>query len=315
MAHDTDGFNSWDAGQQLSAKLIVDNVKKYQPGQPVEINQAYLEAFRHILTNDRLDPLLVSEMLILPAESYLLELMHEPDIGAIFNVRLAIRTQLAKTLRSDFLKHYRENETRVYSLDKEAMGKRRLKNLSLAYLMLLEEDDITTLAMKQFREANNLTDTMGVLNPLTQLDLPERQEALDEFYAKWQKEPLVLDKWLSLQAISSLENTFDIVKSLMDHPAFDLTNPNKVRALMGVFTYNYVRFHDKSGMPYTFLADQVLTIDAFNPQLAARLVEPLIRWRKYDKERQLLMKEQLQRIANVPKLSNDIYEIVTKSLV
>jgi aminopeptidase N len=315
MSKDTDGFNSWDAGQRLASQLIVSEVKNFKPGQPIKVNKDFIEAFRLVLTNPKLDKLLIAEMLNLPSESYLLELMHEPDIEAIYKVRLDLRLQMARALRADFLDQYHKNHTATFSLEKAAMGARRMKNLALNYLLLLNEDDVVKLAVQQFRDSNCLTDTMGVLSPLTQLDRPERQELFDEFYNKWQKEPLVVDKWLSLQAISPLEHTFETVKSLMAHSAFDITNPNKVRALISVFCgYNYLRFHDKSGEPYAFLADQIINIDAFNPQLAARLIEPLIRWRKYDKERQRLMQEQLQRIANVPKLSNDVYELVTKSL-
>jgi aminopeptidase N len=316
MANDTDGFNSWDAGQRLASQLIVSEVKHFKPGQPIKVNNDFMEAFRQVLMNPKLDKLLIAEMLNLPSESYLLELMHEPDIEAIYKVRLDLRTQMAQVLQTDLLDQYHRNHTSKFSLDKDAMGARRIKNLALGFLLLLNQDEVIELAVQQFRESNCLTDTMGVLSPLTQLDRPERQELLDEFYNKWQKEPLVIDKWLSLQAISPLAHTFEAVKSLMTHSAFDITNPNKVRALIGVFcNYNYLGFHDKSGQAYAFLADQILNIDSFNPQLSARLTEPLIRWRKYDKERQTLMQEQLQRIANVPKLSNDVYELVTKSLV
>jgi len=181
--------------------------------------------------------------------------------------------------------------------------------------MLLEEPEILSKAMKQFREATNLTDKIGVLSALTHVDTEEREEAFDEFYNEYKKEPLVIDKWFSLLAISSLPNTFEVVKSLLTHPQFDLSNPNKTRALIGTFAqFNYLNFHDTSGLPYAFLGDLVLDIDAFNPQLAARLVEPLIRWQQYDQERQQLMRNELERIANAQELSSDVYEMVSKSL-
>jgi aminopeptidase N len=315
MAHDTDGFNSWDAGQQLATNFLIESVKNYQSADKVLLDEKFVNAFRAVLNNKKLDKLLIAEMLTLPSESYILQLMDCADIEKIHHVRHAARTQLANQLRHDLLERYRENHTDKFSLDKTAMGQRRLKNLCLSYLMLLEEQEIIDLAMKQFNASNNLTDTMGVLAPLTNLNVPEREQAMTEFYNRWQKDNLVVDKWFTLQAVSYLPQTFEVVKTLMDHPSFDITNPNKTRALVGAFSQANVRFHDKSGLPYAFLADQVLNIDAFNPQLAARLIEPLIRWRRYDKDRQALMKAQLERISQVPKLSNDVYEIVTKSLI
>lgn len=314
MAHDTDGFNSWEASQQLSAKWMIDAISK-NSNQDIKLSQELITAYQTVLNSQDLDPLFIAEMLTLPAETYLFELMTEADIVAIYEVRKRMRTALAHALKDDFLTHYHRNESKTFSLSKEAMAKRRLKNLSLTYLMLLEDKAILALAMEQFQQADNLTDIIGVLSPLTHLDNKERQEAFKQFYDKYQKEPLVVDKWYSLQAVSSLPNTYEHVKSLMSHSTFDLKNPNKTRALIGAFAhYNYVNFHQSSGEPYAFLADIVLTVDAFNPQLAARLIEPLIRWRKHNKERQILMKEQLERLAGVPKLSNDVYEIVSKSL-
>jgi aminopeptidase N len=315
MSHDTDGFNSWDAGQQLMTKLIIQEVKNYQPNQEPKISQNFIEAFRTILNNKKLDKLLVAEMLGFPSESYLLEMMTGTDIIQIYTVRNKIRKYLASQLKDEFLHVYSENNAKKFSLDKMAMGERRIKNLALAYLLLLKDQSNLDLAMRQFKDATNLTDAIGSLAPLTNIDCKERKATLEAFYDKYQKEPLVIDKWFTLQAISTLPGTFEEVKSLMSHPQFDLKNPNKTRSLIGAFSqFNYPGFHDISGEPYAFLADMVLTIDAFNPQLAARLLDPLIRWQKYDKNRQNLMREELERISNVPKLSNDVYEIVTKSL-
>lgn len=315
MAHDTDGFNAWDAGQQLATKKIIEMVKKDGPGIEKQLDSEFTEAFRTILNNDSLDKLLIGEMLTLPSESYLLELIKGGDIEKIFRVRKDVRTQLANALYDDLLRHYVENSSDKFSLDKTAMGKRRMRNLCLSYLMLLPNKSIPEMAMEQFHKSDNLTDRMGVLSALTHIDCKERDDALSEFYDRWQNDMLVVDKWFSLHAISSLPTALKTVKTLLNHRAFDLKNPNKARALIGVFAqYNYLGFHQQNGEGYAFLASQVMTIDAFNPQLSARLVEPLIRWRKYDAQRQLLMKAELERIAEAPSLSNDLYEIVTKSL-
>lgn len=315
MAHDTDGFNSWDAGQELATNLIMSGVKNYRENTDVKIDDKFIEAFRTNLVNDQLDKLFIAEMLILPTESYILELMKESDIEVIYKVRHNIRKQLATKLATDFLDQYHRNTAKEFSLDKEAMGQRRLKNICLAYLMLLGKQEIIDLAVKQYRNADNLTDRVGVLAAITHVDAPEREQLFTDFYQHWQNNSLVIDKWFSLQVMSTLPNAFELMKSLMDHPAFDITNPNKTRSVLGTFVRtNFLRFHDKSGIPYAYLVEQVLTIDAFNPQLAARMLEPLIKWRSYDKERQALMKTELERIEKVPSLSNDLYELVTKSL-
>ena len=142
----------------------------------------------------------------------------------------------------------------------------------------------------------------------------ERKQALEQFYEKWKHEPLVVNKWLHLQASSGLSTTLDTVKRLISHPSFDILNPNNVYALLVGFGANTVRFHDSSGVAYQFLADQVIAIDAANPQVAARVLQPLIRWKQLDKMRCEKMREQLARIVAVESLSPDVYELASKGL-
>jgi aminopeptidase N len=314
MSHDSDGFNSWDAGQQLAARLLLCLIEDYQAQRKLVVDGSFVAAFASVLNNPKIDKMLIAEMLTLPAESYLMELMDVADIEAIYQARKYLRSYLAQQLRETLLHHYHENSSQ-HNLEMKSKGQRRVKNLCLSYLMLLEDPEILTLAMKQFKPMNNMTDVIGVLSGLTNWDCPEREQTLQQFYDKWQTEALVVDKWFGLQAISSLPNTLAKVKSLTHHPAYDDKNPNKVRALVGAFvTYNYLGFHNKNGEGYQFLVDQVLHFDTFNPQLAARMIEPLIRWRKYDSQRQELMHQQLERIAKESRLSSDVYEIVHKSL-
>lgn len=315
MQHDTDGFNSWDAGQQLAVKIIFQLIDDYQHHRELKIDPLFIQAFEKILLNGK-DKFLTAERLILPAETYLIELMDVADVHAIYNSRLFLRKEIARQLKNQLLQVYHANEEKEYHLDIEGMGKRKLKNLCLSYLTLLEEKDVIELAVKQFQNAMTMTDAMGALISLNTLDIPERSQLLDEFYQRWHKESLVVDKWFSVHASAPLPKTLATVKQLMNHPAFDMKNPNKVRSLIGAFSnFNYICFHDKSGSGYEFLSDQVLIIDKFNPQLSARLVEPLIRWKKFDEDTQTLMRTQLQRIASIEKLSKDVYEIVTKALV
>jgi aminopeptidase N len=168
--------------------------------------------------------------------------------------------------------------------------------------------------MDQYRTGGNMTDVIAVLANIANNDCPERERALASFYETWKNDPLVMDKWLAIQATSRLPGTLDTVKTLTKHPVFTIKNPNKVRALIGAFASNAVRFHDLSGGGYAFIADHVLAIDPMNPQIAARLVSAFTIWKRYDEKRQALMKKELERILVAPKLSKDVYEVVSKSL-
>jgi aminopeptidase N len=182
--------------------------------------------------------------------------------------------------------------------------------------MELEDEGIRGLCVNQFQTGGNMTDTMAALANLANNECLERQTALASFNEKWKDDPLVMDKWLSIQAMSRLSNTLETVKALLRHPAFNIRNPNKVRALIGAFAQgNPVRFHDPNGTGYEFLAGQVIAIDPLNPQIAARLVSAFTLWKRYDEKRRALMKAQLERILKTAGLSKDVYEIVSKSLV
>jgi aminopeptidase N len=190
-----------------------------------------------------------------------------------------------------------------------------LKGLCLAYLSEIPAPGRAALAVEQLRRADNMTDTMAALSVLANLDVPERAEALDAFYDRWHADPLVVDKWLALQASSRLPGTQSEVERLLAHPAFDLRNPNRVRALIGAFAHgNAVRFHAASGEGYAFLADRVIELDPLNPQVAARMLAPMSRWRRFDPARQSLMRAQLERVLAREGLSKDVFEVASKSL-
>ena len=160
-----------------------------------------------------------------------------------------------------------------------------------------------------------MTDALAALVDLASSEWPAREGALASFHEKWKGDALVMDKWLAIQATSRLPGTLDRVKGLLGHPVFNMKNPNKVRALIGAFASNALRFHDGSGAGYAFVADQVLVLDPMNPQIAARLVSAFTMWKRYDGKRQGLMRRELERIKGTPKLSKDVYEVVSKSLV
>ncbi|MBE9503390.1 MAG: aminopeptidase N [Proteobacteria bacterium] len=317
MAHDGDAFNRWEAGQQLGLRLMLRLIEAIQKGTDLSMDSLFVDAFRLTLNDEGMDKALIAQALILPTETYIAEQMDLIDPLAIRKVREFIRKAIAQSLRKDLLNVYNANmDDGPYTIDSAAVGRRSLKNLCLSYLMMLEEADIISNCMTQFSTANNMTDVIAALGAFNNYGGPEKEETMGVFYDKWKKDPLVIDKWFSLQAISTLPGTFGEVKKLMNHPDFNMKNPNRVRSLIGVFCHgNMAAFHDESGEGYGFLADQVLTLDKFNPQVAARLVGTLSRWKRYDEKRQVLMKGQLERIKATDGLSNDVHEIVTKSLV
>jgi len=317
MANDSDEFNRWDAGQQLAVKLIMDLVKDFQQGRGMKLDRKFIGAFNKTLESDMKDKSFQSFALTLPAETYLADFMEVIDPTAIHEAKKFVQQTLAAELKQTFLDVYNGNQdTEPYRADQASIGRRSLKNTCLAYLMELEDKGICGLCVNQFQTGGNMTDTIAALANLANNECPERQAALASFNEKWKDDPLVMDKWLSIQAMSRLSNTLETVKALLRHPAFNIRNPNKVRALIGAFAQgNPVRFHDPSGTGYEFLAMQVIAIDPLNPQIAARLVSAFTLWKRYDEKRRALMKAQLERILKTPALSKDVYEIVSKSLV
>ncbi|MDH4162221.1 MAG: aminopeptidase N [Nitrospirota bacterium] len=315
MAHDSDAFNRWDAGQQLAVKLILDLVKDFQAGRQLALDNLFIDAFRNILESELKDKAFQAFALSLPGETYLSDFLPVIDPDAIFEARTFVQQTLAAALKQSFLRVYRTNvDTGPYLPEQEAMGKRSLKNICLSYLAELEDEDVRKLCVDQFNTANNMTDRVAALVNLANNDCREKDEALASFGEQWKDDPLVMDKWFAIQATSRLSDTLGRVKALMKHPAFTIKNPNKVRALIGAFSSNAVRFHDLSGEGYRFLGDNVLAIDPLNPQIAARLVSAFTLWKRYEAGRQKLMKAELERILNTPKLSKDVYEVVSKSL-
>lgn len=318
MTHDTNLFNRWYAGQTLMLRIYSNLIKDYQEEKAFTVPDYFYASLLHLFKESEMhNPALIAEMLTLPTEHHLVAEITPVDVDAIHIARNWLKREVAQKLSTQLMDYYQRHSDSVsYQLDFTSIGRRRLKNLALNYLTTLEDKDIYQLCFKQFKQANNMTDTMGAFNALNNTDAEEREQAIISFYQRWQHDSLIIDKWFSLQAQSTLPNTFSQVKALSKHAAFQVKNPNRVRALLGVFsTLNPVRFHDISGEPYAFLTDFVLEINAFNPQLASRMVMPLIHWKKFDETRQRLMKAQLERIAETKNLSNDLYEIVSKSLI
>ena len=316
LAHDSDAFNRWEAGQRLALNLLLRGIGEYQAGRRAQFPDAFVKAFSRVLAHAEADPAFATEALTLPSEGYLSEQMPVIDPDAIHAVRIALRRHLADALREKWLETYHSLVTPgPYSPDAQAAGRRALRNLSLGYLMELDDQRVRTLAMQQFDSADNMTDAMAALSVLANCDCRERQAALDRFYARWQNEALVVDKWFSVQATSRLPDTLLAVRRLMSHPAFEHRNPNRVRALVSSFCHsNPVRFHAADGGGYAFLAEQVGALDSLNPQVAARLARALDRWKKLDAQRQPRARQALERIRDTAGLSRDTFEVVTRAL-
>ncbi|MHA7062993.1 aminopeptidase N [Azospirillum argentinense] len=316
MANDSDAFNRWEAGQTLATRLLLSLVADRQAGRELALPQSFIDAVGAVLKDADQDPAFAAQALVLPTESYLGTQMEVIDPDAIHAVREFARRRLAEALRPGWLDTHRRNAgNEPFSVDAAAIGRRALKNLCLAYLMALEDEEALGLCLGQYRGAQAMTDVMAALQFLSNSNAPERDEAIASFYERWKGEALVVDKWFGVQATSHRPDALERVTALLAHPAFEIRNPNKVYALIGGFAGgNPVRFHDTSGAGYRFLADQVLRLDPMNPQVAARMVGPFSRLRRYDATRRALMKAELERIVATPGLSPDVFEVASKSL-
>ncbi|MCX5863473.1 MAG: aminopeptidase N [Deltaproteobacteria bacterium] len=314
--HDQDSFNRWEAGQCLASRLLLGLVEDFRNNRPLLLDERFVAACARLLEGKGGDKALLALLLTLPSEEYLAEQMEVVDVEAIHVARTFARQTLACSLRPLWEQAYQANRASgPYRYAPGLAGQRAFGNLCLAYLVSLEDDAAIQLALAQFRGADNMTDQMAAFAALAHSARPERQQVIADFYQQWQGDSLVLDKWFAVQATAPLPETLAEVQGLMAHPAFQLKNPNKVRALIGTFAAsNPLCFHDPSGRGYHFLAEQILALDPLNPQIAARLAARLGRGGRYDATRRGLMRVQLERIFTEKNLSRDVYEVVSKSL-
>lgn len=320
MQHDSDGFNRWEAGQQLSVQVLQELIGQHQRGEALKLDQRLITALGTVLGNESLDPAMVAEMLSLPGEAYLTEISQVADVDAIHAAREFARRQIAEQLFDALWARYQANRevsrNTAYVASAEHFARRSLQNIALSYLMQSGQPQVLEATLEQFEQCDNMTERLTALAVLVNSPFEaERAKALEAFAEHFKDNPLVMDQWFSVQAASTLPGGLARVKALMHHPAFTLKNPNKVRALIGAFAgQNLVNFHAADGSGYRFLADLVIELNALNPQIASRQLAPLTRWRKYDAARQALMKGELERILASGELSSDVYEVVSKSL-
>mgnify|MGYP000235471700 CR=1 FL=1 len=315
-ANDVDPFARWEAGQQLATAQLLDMIASVRKGEAPVLPASFADAFAATLHAEALEPALKAEALTLPGEAYLADQMKVVDVEAIHTARDEARATLGEALRDQLLAAFEAHAvTEPYAPVAGQTGRRALRCVCLALLAAGSAEDTVDLLMRQFRDGGNMTDVLGALGILSHIDRPERQQALDAFYERWQGDDLVIDKWFALQAMSSLPGTVRRVRELRAHPAFRLNVPNRVRALVASFAFNnQLHFHSADGSGYSFLADTVLELDPVNPQIAARILAPMGRWRRMDEARQALMKRELERILDRPGLSKDVFEIASKGL-
>jgi aminopeptidase N len=316
LSYDSDTFNRWEAGQNLAGLIIAGLIADVQNGRDMHVNPIMLAAFKQVLEQSWADLSYCSLLLNLPSETYLAEQMLVVDVDAIHTAREFVILTLAEQLQAQFQTLYLTNhQDESGQFDSGAIGRRRIKNTCLSYLSKLEKPDIQQWSQQQFNTAKNMTDQMAALTVIVNNSHPAKQQCLADFYHQWRTEALVIDKWFALQASSSMPDSFATVQALMNHPAFDLKNPNRVRSLIGAFSQsNPLHFHAKNGQGYQFLADQIIALNTLNPQVASRMIGALTSWRRYDEARQTLMKAQLERIMTTEDISKDVYEVASKSL-
>jgi len=316
MGKDGDLFNRWEAGQRLMTGTIMQLVADRQAGRELRLPPALVEACGTLLTSGENDRAFLAEALTLPSENLLGEQMKEFDVEGIFEARRFVRTALARQLRGELSALWdRCRPTGPYRFEPAETGRRSLAACCLGYLMTLGDPSIRQACLRQFREADNMTDSLSALTLLAHTEGSEGETALAEFHARWREEPLVIDKWFAIQATSPLPDTFARVQRLLEHPDFTLANPNRARSLILSFAVNNpVRFHDRTGGGYRLLADHVIKLNSLNPMIGARMAEPLTRWRRHEPKRRERMKAELERIAREPSLARDIRDVVAKGL-
>ena len=316
MAHDSDAFNRWEAGQALATRILLANAASICAGRAAQVPPAYIEAFRRTLADAHRDPAFAAECLQLPAEGYLAEMMEPAEPTAIHRARLDLIRQVALRLRPELEAAIGEFAVPgPYSPDAQAAGRRAVRNAALAYVAAIDDEASRELALGEFKRARNMTDSMSALMCLANSEGPQRVAALREFEERWKDEALVMDKWFRVQATSRISGTLEGVRSLVSHPAFDMRNPNRARSVLHSFaTENPLHFHAADGSGYRWVAEQLVALDRLNPQVASRLARAFDRWKKYDSQRQAHARAALEKVRDAEGLSSNVGEVVSRAL-
>lgn len=315
MKHDSDGFNRWDAGQVLATDIILELADKHQAGNDLELDEKLIQLFSDLLQTRDIDKAMLANMLTLPSVAFLMEQQKPCNVQALYAARSFVKNTLARQLHNEFLDCHKACENNgSYSPAPQDMAERALKNLCLNYLLASGESQYVSLATEQFVQADNMTDQSASLAALVNSEYQhEAKDALASFYEQWQHEPLVVNQWFSIQAASDQLAGVSAANELLQHKAFDIKNPNKVRSVIGAFAGQNLRhFHCEKG--YQWLADRIIELDALNPQIASRLLGPLTKWNRLEPVTREQMHGALKKIQAHGGLSKDVFEVVNKSL-
>jgi aminopeptidase N len=314
MVCDSDAFNRWEAGQQLASRILLAMLEA-DADDWAQLARPLVAAFTDLLAGSSLERALVAEMLVLPGEKYIGEMLDRIDVHRVRRAREALKLEIASGNEARLLAHYREcDESTAYQLNPEAIARRRLKNICLGYLLHLEHEDYYQLCGRQFEQADNMTDQIACLQVIVHSRHPLRERIVSNFYQQWKDNALVIDKWFRVLGSNQGEHALEQIKPLFDHPAYSLSNPNRARSLLGALIANSRAFHQADGAGYSLAAQKILQLDAINPQVAARLANPFVHWRKLVAEQEQLMKSQVEAMLESAEMSNDLNELLTTSL-
>ncbi len=314
MVCDSDAFNRWEACQQLASRVMLAMLEQGSDAWDT-LQQPLIGAFRDMLSNPQPDHALVAEMMVLPGEKYLAEMLQQADVHAVRGVRESLKIALASHAEQRLARHYQENlDQGECEPHADAIGRRRLKNICLSYLLHLEKSEYFDCCREQFDRADNMTDQIACLQAIVHYRNDLREQIVTRFYQQWQDTALVVDKWFSALGSSTVEGALEDISALFEHPAYSLHNPNRARSLLGALMANSRAFHQPDGAGYAFAANKILQLDAINPQVAARLANPFVHWRKLVPELGQQMKAQVESMLASGAMSNDLNELLSTSL-
>lgn len=313
MKHATNDFARWDASQMLLAKYIRQNVNNVQTGSEVQLSEDLIDAFRGVLLDENLEPAFIAQVFSLPSINEITGWYKQIDVDAVDTVLNSITVSLSAALEDELSATYHTLKQAEYTIDHAAIGKRALRNQCLQFLA--HTDKGNALVKAQYEAANNMTDTIAAMSAANSAQLECREELMADYSDKWKHDGLVMDKWFALQGSNPAEDALEKVKATMNHEAFSLKNPNRTRSLIGSFlAANPVRFHDKSGSGYQFAGEILRQLNDSNPQVASRMIDPLLKFRKYDEARQAMIRAELEKLKAMDNLAKDLFEKVTKAL-
>lgn len=313
MVHADNLFSRWDASQLLMKKHILAMVASVESGENVEVEQTLVTTFGNILNDRESDPALIAEIFTLPAQSEIAGWFDIIPVDAIHEVINLITKTFASKLETLLLARYNELAVFPYRVEHKDIATRSLRNRLLHYLAFTHLGN--DLVQSQFGLADNMTDSVSALASAVDADLPCAGSLLGQFDDRWHADGLVMDKWFLIQATASSETTLRTVRSLMNHRSFDFTNPNRLRSLVGAFAaHNQVRFHALDGSGYNFVLEQLKKLNSSNPQVAARLIDSFLKFKRYDSVRSAMMKEALVELSQLDNLAKDLFEKITRSL-